>query len=190
MKRMLIILAVALMLLTGCGISESEYNNLKSDYDTLKSEYDMLSNDITETNKSFKELEAENKTNKEQFNEYFQKYGELYAETIGDDMLGAWGTATFGNADSALVDENAVLLTVDIGTATEDNIRKAYNQLTDGFTTLALIKQTDSKNLYLKFVDGDGNPIVEYDFIYSGDDSNIKMMISADCMDVVNRAMK
>lgn len=194
MKKLLIVCIIGL-LLTGCskGIPQETFDNLDSEYSILQNKYDELltehnnlQNDIKELRLSYSALEVENNENKEMYSEYLTKYGELLAETVGDDILNAWGVTTFGSVESGLISNNSVQLVVTIDKATADNLKSISEQLFNGIETLVIVNTVDTKNLYIKVVDKTGVPIIEYSFLNISGDTEVKTMFSSDYLDIMN----
>lgn len=167
MKRGIVPMILLAVLLTGCnsGVSQSNYDNLQSKYDGLSAKYENLQSDYEKLSTETESVQVNNETTTD---------GSL-TETI----ITGWGLQTFGNAECSKVGKDIEQLIITTDNITSDNIKDYHDKLIDSIPNLISTKTyMDYKTLYIKFIDPDNKPVMEYAIYADGSDSGFMIGMS------------
>lgn len=165
MKRFITLISVLCLALSGCsnGIPRTEYDALQAKYSDVEKE-----NKALQTEKA--DIEAK-------YNEYFNLYGELLADSTDKEFIGAWGKVVYGdNIEYSQFSDNTVQLNVIEDDITYDSIKDFYDKLSNNAPTLATMTN-GIDSIYVKLIDSGGNPVIEF-FINQSDMDDLDISAS------------
>ena len=181
MKK-LFVLITACLLLSGC--SNSEYDKLQTDYNNLSANYN-------ETKEKYDKLVDSNKETADALVETTTKYMDLLAES-GDIVVGAWGTAAFGdNTEYSMLNKSTVQYKAILNGVSKDSIHDLLQEFSDNVGTLKIVaSQKELTNIYIKIVDSNSSPILEL-FVDLSDSDNPKtdMLTNTTYNDIIAEAL-
>lgn len=179
-----LIFLIFTILLSGCSnsVSKEEYDNLKVNFDDLFKEYKNLQ-------ENFKMLETEKEELNILYDDVTAAYEELYEKNSMKEsiLLGAWGKTSFGeDTIYSNINETTAQFIINIGDISYDSIEEFYKKFLDSIATLTAISTIDKTYyIFIKAVDSEGLPAIEFYIDLSGEGTKSEMMLSSKYSDIV-----
>lgn len=153
-KKILAITAAVCLLLSGCGVSHNDYDNLQTKYDTLQSEYDDLQSKYDDTKENY------DKMIEEKVQEVETGMALAYPK--------AWATTYFGDDCLMMFSDNNEYLQIvsqkEYG-ATSDSVKDIYKTILSSMQGLGVyIDEINQDRIAIKFEQTGGKEFLEFVF--------------------------
>jgi hypothetical protein len=177
MKKIIIFL-LAIAFLSGCSKSvlSSDFDSLQTEYNILQSRYDELEKEFSD----FKIKHDEASANLPQTTEE-DKPDELFADLI---MQGIRLNYAF---DGTMLYDGVAQINVMSEKSPDEEFKYLNELLKENSINLASIMKTYKIGiLYFKVVTDKGYPMFEYTYTFGVDESEVKVSVATDYIDIIN----